>query len=185
MRSEFGSNYNTVRVIVHNSCFVFVFLFFPLSVCLLHYTGDEEYWLCSSTFTIADIYLSCLLHRLTFVGQSESIFLSKRPITSDYYQRVLKRKSFIQECAYANSLLWSYVMPLARGKFKQACPFILVLSLVAVGTIAYHKRESISEFIEKHLTKSASQNSELWSKFQQADIHYSDTSYDIFMHPLL
>ncbi|XP_071496758.1 ganglioside-induced differentiation-associated protein 1-like [Diadema antillarum] len=42
--------------------------------------GDKEYWLCGERFTTADLYLSILLHRLTFVGLAERLFIGKRPL---------------------------------------------------------------------------------------------------------
>ncbi|XP_030839505.1 ganglioside-induced differentiation-associated protein 1 [Strongylocentrotus purpuratus] len=104
---------------------------------------DAEYWLCGKTFTIADIYLSCLLHRLTFVGQAERLFLSKRPLVTDYYNRVLLRKSFRKECVYANNMFWSMFMPMLRAKVKKARPFLFVVSAIAIGVIAYYKKEEI------------------------------------------
>lgn len=115
-------------------------LLFLHSHCLL---GDAEYWLCGKTFTIADIYLSCLLHRLTFVGQAERLFLSKRPLLTDYYNRVLLRKSFRKECVYANNVFWSMFMPMLRAKVKKARPFLFVVSAIAIGVIAYYKKEEI------------------------------------------
>eukprot|EP00057_Strongylocentrotus_purpuratus_P010933 XP_011665407.1 PREDICTED: ganglioside-induced differentiation-associated protein 1 [Strongylocentrotus purpuratus] len=107
------------------------------------YFGDAEYWLCGKTFTIADIYLSCLLHRLTFVGQAERLFLSKRPLVTDYYNHVLLRKSFRKECVYANNMFWSMFMPMLRAKVKKARPFLFVVSAIAIGVIAYYKKEEI------------------------------------------
>ncbi|XP_071496052.1 ganglioside-induced differentiation-associated protein 1-like [Diadema antillarum] len=64
--------------------------------------GDREYWLCGERFTTADLHLSVLLHRLTFVGLAERLFLGKRPLVSDYYQRVLRRPSFKEKCLHGN-----------------------------------------------------------------------------------
>ncbi|XP_030839643.1 ganglioside-induced differentiation-associated protein 1 isoform X2 [Strongylocentrotus purpuratus] len=65
--------------------------------------GDDEYWLCGNTVTVADIHLSCFLHRLTFVGQAQRFYLSKRPLMTDYYNRILQRNSFRVACGDANS----------------------------------------------------------------------------------
>ncbi|XP_072170651.1 ganglioside-induced differentiation-associated protein 1-like [Diadema setosum] len=75
--------------------------------------GDKEYWLCGERFTTADLYLSVLLHRLTFVGLAERLFLGKRPLVSDYYQRVLRRPSFKEKCLHANEA--KYWVPNVQG----------------------------------------------------------------------
>ncbi|XP_071478103.1 ganglioside-induced differentiation-associated protein 1-like [Diadema antillarum] len=116
---------------------------------------NEEYWLCGRNFTAADIQLACILHRLVFVGLAERVFISKRPHTSAYYQRVLCRTTFRRECVYANSLFWSMAMPMARGMLKKARPFIFTLSLfAAVGAYAYHfHRATLREYAIAFLDK--------------------------------
>lgn len=82
------------------------FLAFNVSFSLhfiIFETGDDEYWLCGNTVTVADIHLSCFLHRLTFVGQAQRFYLSKRPLVTDYYNRILQRNSFRVACGEANS----------------------------------------------------------------------------------
>ena len=66
-----------------------------------HIDGGEN-WLCGDRFSIADVYLSVLLHRLVFVGLAEQLFLSKRPLLRNYYQRVLERPSFKEKCLHVN-----------------------------------------------------------------------------------
>ncbi|XP_054772545.2 ganglioside-induced differentiation-associated protein 1-like [Lytechinus pictus] len=105
--------------------------------------GDAEYWLCGETFTIADIFLSCVLHRLTFVGQAHRLFISKRPLVTDYYNRVLVRKSFRKECMYANSAFWAMFVPMVRATMKKARPFISALSAVSIGVYVYYRRNEI------------------------------------------
>ncbi|XP_072051667.1 ganglioside-induced differentiation-associated protein 1-like [Amphiura filiformis] len=65
---------------------------------------DSDPWLCCDHFTIADIYLATLLHRLVLAGQVKRMWGDgKRPYLAAYYARVQQRKSFQSACGSANN----------------------------------------------------------------------------------
>ncbi|XP_072170150.1 ganglioside-induced differentiation-associated protein 1-like [Diadema setosum] len=65
-------------------------------------SGGQEYWLCADHITLPDIHLIVLLHRLVFIGQAERLFLVKRPLLANYYQRFTSRQSFREHCGTVN-----------------------------------------------------------------------------------
>nr|XP_018902492.1 PREDICTED: ganglioside-induced differentiation-associated protein 1 [Bemisia tabaci] len=57
----------------------------------------DDWWLCSDRFTVADISLSLLLHRLNSIGLSHRFWGNgKRPLLENYFNRVTQRESFIK-----------------------------------------------------------------------------------------
>ena len=64
-------------------------------MCVTGDFTDSDPWICCEHFTIADIYLATLLHRLVFTGQVKRFWGDgKRPYLAAYYDRVQRRKSF-------------------------------------------------------------------------------------------
>ncbi|XP_078575506.1 ganglioside-induced differentiation-associated protein 1-like [Branchiostoma floridae x Branchiostoma japonicum] len=51
--------------------------------------SGQQQWLCGESFTAADVMLSCLLHRLKFVGLSHRS-TQKRPLLAAYYLQAQK-----------------------------------------------------------------------------------------------
>ncbi|XP_022097532.1 ganglioside-induced differentiation-associated protein 1-like [Acanthaster planci] len=94
---------------------------------------DEQPWLCGQQFTVGDIYLATLLHRLLLIGYSHFWLGGKLPNVERYYQRVLQRDSFRKSCLYANSPFWGFMAPLIRYKVKQALPWLLGAAAIAMG----------------------------------------------------
>lgn len=59
--------------------------------------GDEHndaQWLCGDTYTLADLSLTVLLHRLSALGLEHLFWKPNRPLTGLYYERVCTRDSF-------------------------------------------------------------------------------------------
>lgn len=57
---------------------------------------DSTKWLCCDSFTIADVSLTVLLHRLSSLGLESLFRTSGRSSTAQYYDRVCVRDSFIR-----------------------------------------------------------------------------------------
>ncbi|XP_072013177.1 ganglioside-induced differentiation-associated protein 1-like [Amphiura filiformis] len=94
---------------------------------------DSDPWLCCDHFTIADIYLATLLHRLYFAGQVKRFWGDgKRPYLAAYYARVQQRKSFQTACGPANTMR-AALMPRVRHKFRKAFPRLLGYSALALA----------------------------------------------------
>ncbi|XP_033118555.1 ganglioside-induced differentiation-associated protein 1-like [Anneissia japonica] len=102
-------------------------------------TGEAP-WLCSRNFTIADIYLSTILHRLVAVGLDQRYFSGrKRPHLEAYYQRVLKRRSFRRACGSSNSKFWSWVYPYFVFKFKHSVPSLVGIGILGLAVFAAYR----------------------------------------------
>ena len=102
--------------------------------------SESDPWLCCDHFTVADIYLATLLHRLYFAGQVKRFFGDgKRPYLAAYYARVQKRKSFIAACGKAHNIFWAALLPRLRHKMRKSFPRIIGFSVVAsaIGFAAY------------------------------------------------
>ncbi|XP_019874382.1 ganglioside-induced differentiation-associated protein 1 [Aethina tumida] len=63
---------------------------------LATHTGDKSnWWLCSDSFTVADISLTILLERLSQIGLENRFWADgKRPNVANYYERVKERDSY-------------------------------------------------------------------------------------------
>lgn len=58
-------------------------------------TEDLNNWLCCNQFTLADVSLGILLHRLRQLGLQKYFWGNKqKPFLSRYYERITKRPSF-------------------------------------------------------------------------------------------
>lgn len=56
---------------------------------------ESNEWLCCNQFTLADVSLGILLHRLHQLGLSKYYWgNNKKPFLSKYYKTISKRKSF-------------------------------------------------------------------------------------------
>ncbi|XP_033101542.1 ganglioside-induced differentiation-associated protein 1-like [Anneissia japonica] len=103
-------------------------------------SSEQLPWLCSRTFSIADIFLSTILHRLTSIGLQQRFFTNgKRPHIEAYYERVLKRPSFRKTCLYSNSALWALAIPIVKYKIKRTVPYILIIGAVGGALYMYFK----------------------------------------------
>lgn len=58
--------------------------------------NGHQQWLCSDAFSIADLSLSVLLHRLSCLGLESLFWNPNRPLTAMYYERVCQRDSFVR-----------------------------------------------------------------------------------------
>ncbi|XP_071957921.1 ganglioside-induced differentiation-associated protein 1-like [Antedon mediterranea] len=101
---------------------------------------EEGPWLCSENFTIADIYLATLLHRIAFLGLGQRFFTGgKRPNLEAYYERVQKRRSFHRACSYSGSLFWMWVYPNMVYRLKRSFPSIVGMGVVGLAIFAAFK----------------------------------------------
>lgn len=91
--------------------------------------ADKDTWLCGEDFTLADINLAILLHRLNFVGYSGGIIDNGlMPNVEDYYAKLKNRQSYKDVCEYSTShRLMIYLM------FHKYRTYIGIGGLVLVG----------------------------------------------------
>ncbi|XP_071958221.1 ganglioside-induced differentiation-associated protein 1-like [Antedon mediterranea] len=103
-------------------------------------SSEELPWLCSQTFTIADIFLSTILHRLVSIGLDEKFFRrGTRPHIEAYYQRVLQRPSFRKTCLYSNRALWALAIPILKYKIKRTAPYVSIIGVLGAAFFMYYK----------------------------------------------
>ena len=100
--------------------------------------SGEKPWLCGQNFTIADIYLSTLLHRMVLAGQKERLWGNGyRPLIANYYDRVRHRHTFQESCMWANEVYSSVILPMMTYKARKSAPYVIGFAAAAVGiTIA-------------------------------------------------
>uniref|UniRef100_A0A8C4ZEZ1 Ganglioside induced differentiation associated protein 1 like 1 n=1 Tax=Gadus morhua TaxID=8049 RepID=A0A8C4ZEZ1_GADMO len=110
----------------------------------LEYQGEKcELWLCGPEFTLADICLGALLHRLKFLGLSKKYWEDgSRANLQSYFLRVQKRYAFRKVLGDIHSTLLSAVLPNAFRMVKKKPPSFfgasfLMGSLGGMGYFAY------------------------------------------------
>lgn len=115
-----------------------------LSVILNVRTGQKcELWLCGPEFTLADICLGALLHRLKFLGLSKKYWEDgSRPNLQSFFVRVQKRYAFRKVLGDIHTTLLSAVLPNAFRMVKKKPPSFfgasfLMGSLGGMGYFAY------------------------------------------------
>lgn len=73
--------------------FLLLIYFFSFKFLLLD--GNDDWWLCTNKFTIADVSLTILLERLYRLGFEKRFWSNnKRSNVERYYQRVKQRNSY-------------------------------------------------------------------------------------------
>lgn len=125
----------------HPFCFVFYVNIFS---CFWHLAGQKcELWLCGPEFTLADICLGALLHRLKFLGLSKKYWEDgSRPNLQTFFVRVQKRYAFRKVLGDIHTTLLSAVLPNAFRMVKKKPPSFfgasfLMGSLGGMGYFAY------------------------------------------------
>uniref|UniRef100_A0A3Q1GQ39 Ganglioside induced differentiation associated protein 1-like 1 n=1 Tax=Acanthochromis polyacanthus TaxID=80966 RepID=A0A3Q1GQ39_9TELE len=110
----------------------------------LEYQGQKcELWLCGPEFTLADICLGALLHRLKFLGLSKKYWEDgSRPNLQSFFVRVQKRFAFRKVLGDIHTTLLSAVLPNAFRMVKKKPPSFfgasfLMGSLGGMGYFAY------------------------------------------------
>ncbi|XP_053280894.1 ganglioside-induced differentiation-associated protein 1-like 1 isoform X3 [Pleuronectes platessa] len=110
----------------------------------LEYQGQKcELWLCGPDFTLADICLGALLHRLKFLGLSKKFWEDgSRPNLQSFFMRVQKRYAFRKVLGDIHTTLLSAVLPNAFRMVKKKPPSFfgasfLMGSLGGMGYFAY------------------------------------------------
>ncbi|XP_056128812.1 ganglioside-induced differentiation-associated protein 1-like 1 isoform X4 [Lampris incognitus] len=102
-----------------------------------------ELWLCGPEFTLADICLGALLHRLKFLGLSKKYWEDgSRPNLQSFFVRVQKRYAFRKVLGDIHTTLLSAVLPNAFRMVKKKPPSFfgasfLMGSLGGMGYFAY------------------------------------------------
>ncbi|XP_055022225.1 ganglioside-induced differentiation-associated protein 1-like 1 isoform X3 [Boleophthalmus pectinirostris] len=102
-----------------------------------------ELWLCGPDFTLADICLGALLHRLKFLGLSKKYWEDgSRPNLQMFFLRVQKRYAFRKVLGDIHTTLLSAVLPNAFRMVKKKPPSFfgasfLMGSLGGMGYFAY------------------------------------------------
>ncbi|XP_016407817.1 ganglioside-induced differentiation-associated protein 1-like [Sinocyclocheilus rhinocerous] len=110
--------------------------------------GSQQAWLCGDFFSIADVSLSVILHRLKFLGLSRRYWGNGTRVNLEtYYERVLNRPTFRRVLGQVNNILISAVLPTAfRVAKKKAPAFVgatLLIGLIGGATylaFSYFKR---------------------------------------------
>ncbi|XP_070766803.1 ganglioside-induced differentiation-associated protein 1-like 1 isoform X3 [Enoplosus armatus] len=110
----------------------------------LEYQGQKcELWLCGPEFTLADVCLGALLHRLKFLGLSKKYWEDgSRPNLQSFFVRVQKRYAFRKVLGDIHTTLLSAVLPNAFRMVKKKPPSFfgasfLMGSLGGMGYFAY------------------------------------------------
>ncbi|XP_066558803.1 ganglioside-induced differentiation-associated protein 1-like 1 [Amia ocellicauda] len=110
----------------------------------LEYQGQKcELWLCGPEFTLADISLGAMLHRLKFLGLSNKYWEEgSRPNIQSFFERVQKRYAFRKVLGDIHTTLLSAVLPNAFRMVKRKPPSFfgasfLMGSLGGMGYFAY------------------------------------------------
>ncbi|XP_041802323.1 ganglioside-induced differentiation-associated protein 1-like 1 isoform X3 [Chelmon rostratus] len=110
----------------------------------LEYQGQKcELWLCGPEFTLADVCLGALLHRLKFLGLSKKYWEDgSRPNVQSFFVRVQKRYAFRKVLGDIHTTLLSAVLPNAFRMVKKKPPSFfgasfLMGSLGGMGYFAY------------------------------------------------
>uniref|UniRef100_A0A8C7Y832 Ganglioside induced differentiation associated protein 1-like 1 n=1 Tax=Oryzias sinensis TaxID=183150 RepID=A0A8C7Y832_9TELE len=111
----------------------------------LEYQGQrpKSLWLCGPEFTLADICLGALLHRLKFLGLSKKYWEDgSRPNLQSFFVRVQKRYAFRKVLGDIHTTLLSAVLPNAFRMVKKKPPSFfgasfLMGSLGGMGYFAY------------------------------------------------
>lgn len=101
----------------------------------LNHLGIPNYWLCCAEFTIADIGLGVLLHRLYCLGL-ENLFWAndKRPLIGKYYVRLSERDSFKRSLPNTLSTIktvWSKTPSIYKFGVGSLSAAILLTSIIA------------------------------------------------------
>ncbi|XP_078110188.1 ganglioside-induced differentiation-associated protein 1-like 1 isoform X4 [Sander vitreus] len=102
-----------------------------------------ELWLCGPEFTLADVCLGALLHRLKFLGLSKKYWEDgSRPNLQSFFVRVQKRYAFRRVLGDIHTTLLSAVLPNAFRMVKKKPPSFfgasfLMGSLGGMGYFAY------------------------------------------------
>uniref|UniRef100_A0A672KXH1 Ganglioside-induced differentiation-associated protein 1-like n=1 Tax=Sinocyclocheilus grahami TaxID=75366 RepID=A0A672KXH1_SINGR len=110
--------------------------------------GSQQAWLCGDFFSIADVSLAVILHRLKFLGLSRRYWGNGTRVNLEtYYERVLNRPTFRRVLGQVNNILISAVLPTAfRVAKKKAPAFVgatLLIGLIGGATylaFSYFKR---------------------------------------------
>lgn len=96
-------------------------------------------WLCCEQFTIADLSLAMLLHRLYGLGLDELFWIKKRPSIASYYARISARESFKKTLPKSYTMhslqdMWSKMSPaqIVGVATAVSAAVLLVSNLVAV-----------------------------------------------------
>ncbi|XP_035698554.1 ganglioside-induced differentiation-associated protein 1-like [Branchiostoma floridae] len=97
--------------------------------------SGQQQWLCGESFTAADVMLSCLVHRLKWVGLSHRSTL-KRPLLDAYYLQAQKFPPFKAEVMYTTSVPYMFVRNLPGLIRKTAGPKLVVWAAMIVTVAA-------------------------------------------------
>lgn len=107
---------------------------------LASHTGDKEsWWLCSANFTVADILLLLVLHRLEHCGFSERFFSGdKRPHVQLYYERVQQRDSFKKTYGFGPCML-ALIPASTKVALASVAGAVVVAGVAVAAAFAYKK----------------------------------------------
>lgn len=91
----------------------------------------SQSWLCGEFFSVADVSLAVILHRLKFLGLSRRYWGNGNRVNLEmYYERVVERPAFRRVLGNVNNILISAVLPVAFRLAKKNAPVILGTTLL-------------------------------------------------------
>ena len=106
--------------------------------------SSENNWLCSSDFTVADIYLAVLLHRIRVIGLHDFLWKqqAQRPFIEKYYYRVMQRESVQLATALPKfiTLLSSPTSYLCSFDSRYLAAAVGIGALLVVGVYFFKKK---------------------------------------------
>uniref|UniRef100_A0A1A7WMG2 Ganglioside-induced differentiation-associated protein 1 n=1 Tax=Iconisemion striatum TaxID=60296 RepID=A0A1A7WMG2_9TELE len=92
-------------------------------------------WLCGDFFSMADVSLAVLLHRLKFLGLSRRYWGNGvRVNVETYYERAVERPAFRRVLGHVNNILISAVLPVAFRVARKNAP-VIVGSTLLIGLL--------------------------------------------------
>lgn len=97
---------------------------------------NDTQWLCCDTFSVADLSLTVLLHRLSTLGLESMCWKPNRPLTAKYYDRVCERESFRRSLPPAPTMQKRLAFLVHQLSPMQLALSVLTAAIVAVPLLS-------------------------------------------------
>ncbi|XP_023209764.1 ganglioside-induced differentiation-associated protein 1-like [Centruroides sculpturatus] len=109
-----------------------------------HKDEKEDLWLFGENFTMADILLTIILHRLDYLGLWEKYFSNgKNPHLIKYYNRVKQREAYKKVFCSTPALLQLLCNESTKKGLLAATGVAIAIGVAATGVIIYQKLKRI------------------------------------------
>lgn len=97
----------------------------------------NQFWLCSDDFTLADISLSLLLHRLNALGLEDYFWTNSKKINIEkYFKKVVTRESFVKTMPTVLANL-KIVWEKTPSPYKLSVTVVCLSSVILIASIMY------------------------------------------------